>query len=518
MVKVLEYRTRGAAAALFRQSQLPRPPREVLLEGPADTGKTRGICEWCHWICENPAYKNIRILWLRQTLVSLRESVQITFETKVLPQSHDLLKTGVSRDHRRHYHYDRTGAHIVLGGLDQPTRTFSQEYDLIIVFEAHEISEDTWELLFRANRNDMLPWQQMVADTNPASELHWLNRRFPPGRRGIKGWRRERMLRLLSRHEDNPSCSEERLDTLRALTGARRKRLYEGLWVSDEGQVWPNFDPATHMIDYELDMQAFPNGDRLPRDEEGVLEFAWCGVGIDWGFTAPGCMQAWGVDADGRIYLLAEVYQQGKSTDWWADRFDELVDEFDIRRGWADSADPKAIALFNDRLIRRRKTGSSHLKRHIHKCQKGDKSVQAGIAVVRDGFEVQEDGWPRIFFCRDTLERAGVKPDPILREQRKALSTVEEIPSYVYPRITDGMTEDRKAKVRKEEKPDPSCADHGCDALRYFAVGAWGRDLSSPEPAPQYPPGTLGDLFDHDKFFPRKPKGAKPRPEPRDDV
>lgn len=484
MVARAEYRSNGASAVMFELLGLPveARPDEILIEGPAGTGKTRGLCEWTHAMClMNPG---IRVLWARYTLTSLRQSVQVTFEQKVLgPNSR--LTQGASREHRTSYKY-ANGSEIVLGGL-QPTeitRTFSTEYDIIVVFEAIEITRDTWEKLARANRNAAMPWQVRVADTNPGSEYHWLNQSFPAGVRDIAGAQSGPMLRLLSRHEDNPAVTEAYLRKLRRLQGANRARMYEGRWVSAEGQVWPRFDPPIHMVDLIADAP-----DEHPRDRNGKLQFVAHAISIDWGFRHPGVMQVWGLDEAMRAYRIAEIYRTGQTREWWADRFDEFVAEFGVRRGFADGEERTTIESFNDRLAQR------GLPRFLRAA---DKSRMVGLDMVNSALDAQADGRPRMFFVR----HANRYVDHELQEKGLPTRTEEEIPSYVWRKAEDG----RQVK----EETDPLCADHGCDATRYLAMGIW-RENWVPRPqVEEYAPGTLGDLLGHNEpWAPGRKKGEK---------
>ena len=73
---VHEYCPTGAADALF---DMTHP--EILIEGPAGTGKTRAIAEYIDSVCmENPG---VRILVLRNVRADLAESVLVTFEKEV---------------------------------------------------------------------------------------------------------------------------------------------------------------------------------------------------------------------------------------------------------------------------------------------------------------------------------------------------------------------------------------------------------------------------------------------------
>ena len=187
---VHQYNPYGAARQLWFLR-----PSELLLEGPAGTGKTRALLEYLNYLCEE--YAGIRVLMLRQTRESLAESVLVTYEQEVLWPGHPAVHGSASRNTRQNYQYPN-GSHMVVGGLDKPEKTFSTQYDVIAVFEAREISADTWEWLARANRNFKMPWQMRIADTNPAGEFHWLNTHFDPGFREVpERHRADKKVRLL---------------------------------------------------------------------------------------------------------------------------------------------------------------------------------------------------------------------------------------------------------------------------------------------------------------------------------
>ncbi len=467
--KLLVYEPKGAAQTLF----YCRAP-EVLIEGPAGTGKTRAVLEYIHLLCES--FAGIRVLVCRQTLKSLRESIQITFERWVLPTTHESLQTGPSIDHRTSYNYGN-GSHIALVGLDDPGKTFSSEFDIVAVFEAFETSRDAWEKLGRCMRYNHLPWQQRIADTNPASEYHWLNQTWPSGVKAIEQLDGEgRMVRLLSRHEDNPTVTEEYLDVLRNLTGARRARLYEGRWVSEEGQIWETFDLARHMISADLEQQ---DGNWM-LDVKGwgmPVHLTWFGCGVDWGFRSPGSMSLYGVDEERRVFRVEQRYRVEKDLDWWAEGFAEWYEKYPLRFAACDPSRPDMISAFNKRIGHRGGREAPTIAREA------DNKLMAGLDIVRDGF-----GQDRIFFVRGACD-----PDVRLREKMLPTCTEEEIPSYVWREIKDGQP------VKEEPKPD--VADHGCDDLRYFVQEAWGKDLKSPEPPFEYAAGTMGDVLGHEAFL-----------------
>jgi len=446
---VLDYEPAGAARDLF----YARDP-EVLIEGPAGTGKTRGVLEYANWICET--YANARVLFVRKTRSSLTESVLVTWEDKVLWSGHPAITGEASRETRRSYTYPN-GAHIVVGGMDRASRIMSTEWDLVCVFEANEITESEWEALLSRLRNHRLPWQQAIADTNPDSEFHWLNQRANAGK----------IRRLLSRHKDNPTVTPEYLARLESLSGVRRERLYVGKWVSAEGQIWAEWDAERHLI-----------------DAKDVPHMKWYFGAIDWGFRNPGVLQIWGVDNDDNLYRVAEVYKAGKQIDWWAERVSEFHEEYTLARVICDSAEPRSIEMMNDRLgvLRGRST--------FRIARKADKDVIAGLDQVRSGLSDSKDGKPRLYLVRDAL-RFG--RDPEMLEQSRPTCTEEEVSSYVWMQAVDG----RPIK----ERPDPTCADHGCDAMRYATMFAWGKDLTPEDTRPKYEPDTLGSVLKHNEVL-----------------
>jgi hypothetical protein len=222
-----DYTPHGAAAQLFGS----RDHREVVLVGPADTGKSRACLELLHR--DALAHPHSRQLIARATRESLIQTARVTYETRVLP---DGVLGGATSDRpirwnteKRQYEYPN-GAVIATAGLDDPEKTYSAEYDRIYVQEANSLTLDDWESLLRALRHGVIPPRgQLVADMHPQYELHWLHQRCDAGI----------AVELAATHADNPSLTPERLDVLAAMTGTRRQRLYLGKRVADvEGSYY----------------------------------------------------------------------------------------------------------------------------------------------------------------------------------------------------------------------------------------------------------------------------------------
>lgn len=419
----------------------------------------------------------IRVLFLRQTRKSLTDSVLVEWE-KLLGEGHPAMHGRATRTNRSSYKYPN-GAEIVLFGLENPERTYSAQYDLICCFEAHEIALDAYEKLFRANRNFVIPWQQIVCDTNPSSEYHWLNRRFPQPHE----LERDGMVRLLSVHKDNPvyfdgdewtDSGRQYMNRLESLTGARRARLLEGRWVSEEGQVWESYQPTSHLVNYQD-----ADCSRHPRDWEGKLDCVWYYGGVDWGYRNPGWLGIFGVDRDGNDYLVAEWYQSEASLEWWADAFGTAWKKFQpMRKVLCDPSRPDGIRLFNDHI------GGSGGRDADKVCTGAVNEWESGAAQVRWGFEQD-----RLYICRGALQHS---PDPLLVSAHRPVCLAEEIPSYVFLRSEDGRP--------TKEKPDPTCADHACDGLRYAYRWRW-KKRADKERGELFEEGTMGDILDHSEVL-----------------
>lgn len=463
---MLEYRAYGAAAELFRCTA-----PEVLIEGPAGSGKSMAVLQLIHYRLET--HPKSRALAMRKTRARMGQSILVTFEDHVVPPGHEIL-TPVSRLHRESYVYPN-GSELVIGGMDDATRIMSTDFDMVAMFEATEFQLDDLERALSRLRNNKIPFpgmpgkflNQIVCDCNPGAEYHWLNQRAKAGR----------MVRLLSRHVDNPSLTPEYVQSLSDnLTGARRARLFEGLWVSAAGQIYENFDSAVHVLDYKMRCEG--GHWSLWRGENKVVELSYFLASVDWGFRAPGSLLVVGIDADNRAYVVHEVYRVQKDLEWWAGVAEQLCEKFNIQRFVCDPSRPENIQRFNTRLAR---AGGYHITRKTDICGGANNAIAVGLSVVRERFANRT-----LFILRSALER----PDPILADAKKPTGIIEELPSYIYREIRDG------SPVKDEPAPDSD--DHSCDALRYLCLHLDTHDWRpSTEQARTFAAGSYGDMFNH---------------------
>lgn len=473
---------RGAPSRLWDVMLKPTGGvREILVHGPAGTGKSRGILEWLWWVA--CTFQGVRILIARKTRVSLTEAGLVTLEDQVIPPGHPTLN-GPGRANRSSYSVPDTKSEIVCGGMDHPTRLYSTDWDIIYIQEAQELLEDEWERLRRGLRHFAVQTQVLIGDCNPESPQHWLYKRVFGKPQKTEDWP--------SRHWDNPkwySAKEKKwtpegvtyIDSLARLTGVRRDRLLRGEWVAASGAVWDNFDSAVHIIDRPVPVVG-QTGVQALQEKLGIKRFF---ASCDWGFSAAGTLQVWGVDDDNRIYLCAEYYRAEEPLSWWAEKILECHREFHLMCVVADPARPDAISVANDYLSQK------GCRRLVWSAYNRRKTVQGmdmgGLELVRQKFSKQKDSKPALYLLRGSLRDR----DWRLEEKRKCTSLSEEIPSYVYLRLEDGKP--------SKEATDPFCDDHGCDALRYAACYIWMRDLSGPTTGSGYREGTYGQMLKHDE-------------------
>lgn len=420
------YAPRGAAKTLLSC----RGP-EVLLSGPAGTGKSRACLEKLHLMAlANPG---MRALMVRKTAVSMTSTGLVTFREHV---AHEAIEAGIvkwyggSTQEAACYRYSN-GSIINVGGMDRATKIMSSEYDVVYVQEAIELTTTDWEAITTRLRNGKVSFQQLLADTNPDAETHWLKQRCDRGD----------TLLLESRHEDNPRIFTEAgaltesgadyMSKLDKLTGVRKARLRFGRWVAAEGMVYEDqWDAHRNLID-RFD---------IPEDWQRY----WC---VDFGFTNPFVLQCWAEDHDGRLYLYREIYRTRRLVE------DHAADILSVVAPGGRWIEPRPVDIICDHDAEDRAT----LERYLGMSTSAAvKTVSDGIQAVQSRMVPAEDGKARLFMLRDSV----VRRDPELDTAGKPAATTEEVPGYVWD-------EKKDAPVKEN--------DHGLDCMRYMVAH---RDLA----------------------------------------
>ena len=219
---------------------------EVILAGPADTGKTIALLTKLHFLAHKHA--NASIVIARKQLTDTYATVLQTFQKKVVGEGEPVRVYG--GDKPQWFDYPN-GSRIWVAGLDKPGKVLSAEHDIIYVNQVEECSLVDWETLTTrtTGRAGHIPYNQAIGDCNPAAPTHWIRSRAKSGS----------LTMFESTHRDNPELydqvtgelteeGERRIGALKRLTGARLLRLYRGLWAAPEGAIYDVFSEERHVV------------------------------------------------------------------------------------------------------------------------------------------------------------------------------------------------------------------------------------------------------------------------------
>ena len=436
------YKPRGSMRELFKRKE-----PIICLDGPAGTGKSRGVLEKIHLMMEK--YPGARAVFLRKTRESLSESVLFTFETHVVPPGHAIL-TKVSRRLRQVYKYPN-GSEIIVCGLDKPQKLMSTEFDVAYINEAIECSEEDVDMVMTRLRNGAIPYQQLLMDTNPDKPTHWLKVRAD----------RKKLVMLATRHEDNPILYDDDthewtergksyLEKLDNLSGPRYKRLRLGKWVGAEGTIYEDsWDRQRHVV------------------PSFTIPHHWARYWtIDFGFVHPMVWQAWAQSPEGKLYCYRELYVTQTLVSDLAEEILELTgwklsdqligDDTSLRllKPIRSTAEPLPRAVIcdhdaEDRATLERETGIRTVPAH--------KLVSPGIQAVANRLRAQDpDPSADPYLCY--LDNYLVRIDPLLRDEPGPKCTLDEYDGYVWKvDVKDSKPGDKPLKKD----------DHGMDATRY---------------------------------------------------
>lgn len=232
---------RGAALRL----QSLRDP-ELMLSGPSETGKTWATLWYLDTFLR--AYPGAQGAMVRKVRVTIAPTVLRTY-TRIQAMRAEPA-TPYGGNNPVWYDYPN-GSRLWIGGMDDPGKVLSGERDIIYGNQAEELSENDWEILTTraTGRGSVAPYTTVLGDCNPGPADHWIVRRRQAGA----------LTFLESRHRDNPSLYHEdgslteqgarTMAVLDRLTGVRRLRLRDGLWVGAEGQFFEAWDEDIHVVD-----------------------------------------------------------------------------------------------------------------------------------------------------------------------------------------------------------------------------------------------------------------------------
>jgi len=485
------YSFHGAAAEYLGASD-----GEVLCEAGARSGKSFSIMAKANWTARE--YPGCRQLFAMATRVAMNTTILPDWENLILWPSHPCVYGGASLEHREKYVYPN-GSTIDLIGMDRPEKILSGQWDRIYVYQCEQVSLDAWQKLLTRLSCNNTPYRQQTADVNPVTQYNWLNVRGSQmiclacgetvdENEGLSscpdetcgGTLEKLMRRVKYRHQDNPLLfdhgtkwwtpfGEEYMATLQRLTGVDRDRLLNHQWVADQGLVLKAWDPGVHLLSGKLRRSKSPSCkwelDVFGWDEP--IHLVRIAAGVDWGYDQdPGVISVWGFDRFARGFQIAQIYRLRKQIDWWAEKAEELREEFDIRYFACDPSRGDLVEHLNARMTGKGNRDGSMLaiKANNSLTQARGKGDMSGIDLLRWALHSDVDGRTRMYYLQGNLREGA---DPELRRAGRPTCSAQEIPAWTLLQQVDGRS--------NKDQPDPACDEHGLDSDRYCWLEEWGK-------------------------------------------
>jgi phage terminase large subunit len=304
------------------------------------------------------------------------------------------------------------GSRLFYSGFNDPAsyeKLYSLSIDLALMEEATEFDFSQYEHIKAGMRGTAADFRQIILNCNPRSSSHWIYQ--------------ETILKQIGKlykplPDVNTFLPESYLNDLKSLSGTKKQRLYDGMWVSDTGSVHP-FDFAKHVVE------------PIPREQQKGWEYR---VVIDIGYKAPTVVHLWGKNEEDIAYLIKEHYQSQLSPDGLVEVLDDICEDYPIREFICD----------HDAQVR------AHLAQNGYPTILAKKDIDGGIEKVNARFERDE-----IFFFENCQQYV----DKELRKKHKPTSIFEEFGSFVWIKV--------KKNRKTVEIPSPD-DDHSMNTLRYY--------------------------------------------------
>ena len=172
---------------------------------------------------------------------------------------------------------------------------------------------------------------RIIADTNPDHPEHWL----------LKDYINSSASGIMSNHfrlDDNTFLDARYVKQIKETTpsGMFYDRGVEGLWVSGEGVVYPDFDREKHSITAE---------------QAGRLSFDRVFAGVDWGWEHWGAIVVIGVTGK-RYYIIEEHAAQHRFIDDWIATARDIIARYGDISFYCDPARTEHVAAFQKAGIR----------------------------------------------------------------------------------------------------------------------------------------------------------------------
>jgi len=428
--------------ATARMADKDNGPTEVGAGGARGPGKSHCIFSQAA-LDDAQREEGLKVLFLRKTAISAKESFEDLIE-KVIQGKVPFEKSGnVIRFANK--------SRIILGGFnneDDIDKYVGIEYDLIVIEELNQLTEEKYEKLLGSLRTSKPNWRpRCYSSFNPGGRGHaFVKKRFIVPHR-LKQQTTTRF--VPATYKVNPYLNKEYVSYLEGLSGDLGKAWREGDFDLFAGQYFTDWNHDIHVIEpFELPKtwRRFRSG--------------------DYGFNAPSSIGFYAIDEDGNLYRYKEIYKSGLTYTKLADEVISLTNptetiEYDVfdpafwsKKGERDDA-LSGAEVYSQRIEEVTKRSPTMIR--------GENSRIIGWGVVREYFK------------------------PFMREGKltskfKVFSTcvgfIETIPE---------LQHDKK----NPEDMDSDGEDHCADELRYAVMS---------RPEPYKPPTEI--VYDEDPLYP----------------
>jgi len=405
----------------------------LYLQGGVGAGKTRAfLAPVNEMLFEIP---DLKVLWGRQDFADLRLSAMDTF-LEVMPG--ELIADKNEQEHK--YVIAQSGekqSKIYFRDLKDLKGLGSQEFGIIVVTEAHEISLNAYRTLKQRARQQNVP-TMILMEGNPPNEDHWLNNVLDPEHddfdSDIEKWE-------VSTRENWSNLSEVYRNSLEKMPNSWKIKYLEGRtgFTPDGRPFYEGFKEELHTGDFDWNTQIELLG------------------GFDYGYHHPAHLITQ-IGTDGRWYILKEILGNDEILDFFADRCLGLVNVKYPNALWRYYGDPAGKQV-NDKS---EKTSEDILKGKKINVQSRPSSYRERKEIIEKLLNTMINGKPALMVdksCRIIIDGfLGGYHYPVAKEGE----TTPEVP------VKDGYYE------------------HLMNALEYIAVNIF-TAVKRNEPAPQPP-------------------------------
>ena len=320
------------------------------------------------------------------------------------------------------------------------------EYDVIFIDEATQLSEYQIKIITACLRGVNNFPHRVYLTCNPGGQGHEYIKRLFIDRRFKKGEDPNEYAFIQSKVTDNPALIESNPDyikQLEALPEKKRRAWLDGDWDSFEGAFFEEFtDDPTHYKDRQWTHVIDPIS---VRDMNLYRSY-------DFGYAKPFSCAWWGVDRDGVIYRILELYgctkEPNEGVKWTPDKQFEEIARVEREHPYLRGRDVLGVA---DPSIWDKSRGKSV----------ADTAAEHGIYFA-PGDNERIPGWMQCHY-RMQFDINGY-PQMYVFSNCKAF--IRTIPLLMYSET-------------KIEDLDTSMEDHVADEFRYFCMT---RPIKPPDP------------------------------------